>query len=729
MNKTSGFLSSNFLSGEFMRTLSFNAKLMVSIILSTLILLLAAVGTTYFISTNALDFLGKSTMKDVITSLTDTLEMQNSITQEKLVSDLGLMENEIAAIGGFSFNATQPITTTMVNQVSKKSDTSDIPALMLGDSPINNNFDLVDSVQKIVGGTSTIFQVLPGRLLRVSTNVMKLDGKRAVGTYIPESSPVYKTIMTGETFRGKAYVVNDWYLTAYKPMKDANGKIVAVIYVGRKIMTPQLKSVLGKIAYNGEGSCFATLSNGKFLYRKDELGSLGETAMKTMLDTNGDFMEFNNGEASQLAYVSYYKPWDWHVGFSLDRSKLNMGTDRTMLLAGVGIMVVGILVACLFFVFLIHRLVQPLRDLSDVTGQIADGDLDAKASYDGDDAIGETVVSVNKMVDTLRSKMEEAELRGVEALEESERAKEAMQEADTERERVTSLLETIHNVTEQALSIATNLASGAEELTSQAESIRTGSDTQMNRTQETATAMEQMNITVLEVARNAGAASEGADQASAHANSGMDVVTQVISSSKEVGEKTSNLTTVLNDLGEQAQGIGAIMGVITDIADQTNLLALNAAIEAARAGDAGRGFAVVADEVRKLAEKTMQATGEVANAVSAIQASADNSISAMEETAGLVGQSTELSEQSGEKLNDILAQVAETADRVRSIATAAEEQSATSEQINRSTDEIHQISVDTSKSISQSVESIREMADLSSNLHLLISELQEQSTH
>ncbi len=712
-----------------MRSLSFNSKLMVSIILSTLTLLLAAVGTTYFISTNALDFLGKSTMKDVITSLNDTIEMQNSITQEKLVSDLGLMQNEIAAIGGFSFDEYQPINTKMVNQVTKSADTSDIPALMLGDSAINNNFDLVDGVQKIVGGTSTIFQVLPGRLLRVSTNVMKLDGKRAVGTYIPESSPVYKTIMRGETFRGKAYVVNDWYLTAYKPMKDSAGKIVAVIYVGRKIMTPQLREVLGKITYNGEGSSFAALSSGKFLYKKSELGTFDESTMKTIFDTHGGFVEYNNGVTEQLAYVDYYKPWDWHIGFALDRSKLSMGADRTMLLAGVGIMVVGILVACLFFVFLIHRLVQPLRDLSEVTGQIAEGDLDAKASYDGNDAIGETVVSVNKMVDTLRSKMQEAEQRGSEALKESERAKEAMKDADSERRRVTSLLDTIRSVAEQALAIATSLASGADELTAQAEHIRTGSDTQTDRTQETATAMEEMNATVLEVAQNASAAAEGADSASEHATSGMEVVRQVISSSKEVGEKAANLTTVLNDLGAQAQGIGTIMGVITDIADQTNLLALNAAIEAARAGDAGRGFAVVADEVRKLAEKTMLATGEVEKSVRAIQGSADNSISAMVETASLVEKSTELSEQSGEKLDDILAQVAETADRVRSIATAAEEQSATSEQINRSTDEIHQISMDTSQSIVQSVEGIRQVAELSGNLQVLIGQLQEQSNN
>ncbi|BBD08731.1 methyl-accepting chemotaxis protein [Desulfovibrio ferrophilus] len=707
--------------------MNFNKKLMASVIVTTLVLLTAAVGTTYFISVRSLDFLGHSTMEDLITNLTDTLEMQNSITQEKLVSDLGLMDKEIATQGGFSLAPDEPVTSTMVNQVSKESNTADIPALKLGEETINNNFTLVDSVQNMVGGTSTIFQVLPGRLLRVSTNVKKTDGNRATGTYIPESSAVYKTVMSGETFRGKAFVVNDWYLTAYKPMKDASGKIVAVIYVGRKILTSQLRNVLEKTSYNGEGSCFAALSNGNVIFKKDEFGEPTPETMKALLDAKDEFIEYEQGGKTQLAYVSHYEPWDWHIGLTLDASRLSMGTDRTMLIAGSSITIVGILLAALLFVFLIHRLMKPLRDLSEVTAQIAGGDLDARASYAADDAIGQTVNSVNAMVETLRDKMSEAEQRGDEARQESERAKDAMEAAEQERQRVISLLETINEVTEQALGISASLASGADELAAQAEQIRNGSDIQKTRTQETATAMEEMNATVLEVAQNAGAAAEGADKASGHATEGMEVVTQVIASSKDVASHTNTLTEVLNELGQQAQGIGAIMGVISDIADQTNLLALNAAIEAARAGDAGRGFAVVADEVRKLAEKTMQATGEVESATKAIQNSATNSIEAMTTTSKLVEQSTALSEQSGAKLEEIIDQVRETADRVRSIATAAEQQSATSEEINRSTEEIHTISMETSEGITQSVEAIRQIADLSSNLQQLIGELQKSS--
>ncbi|GKT22861.1 Chemotaxis methyl-accepting receptor like protein, partial [Aduncisulcus paluster] len=113
-------------------------------------------------------------------------------------------------------------------------------------------------------------------------------------------------------------------------------------------------------------------------------------------------------------------------------------------------------------------------------------------------------------------------------------------------------------------------------------------------------------------------------------------------STKKLNQETIMLREELDNLGQQADSIGHIMSVITDIADQTNLLALNAAIAAARAGEAGRGFAVVADEVRKLAEKTVSATNEVGEAISAIQNGTASSISRMEETSKVVESSTEL---------------------------------------------------------------------------------------
>ncbi|MDR2727408.1 MAG: methyl-accepting chemotaxis protein, partial [Deltaproteobacteria bacterium] len=180
---------------------------------------------------------------------------------------------------------------------------------------------------------------------------------------------------------------------------------------------------------------------------------------------------------------------------------------------------------------------------------------------------------------------------------------------------------TIHSVAEQAASIATRVASSSEELSAQVEQVSRGAEQQRARVESTATAMTEMNSTVLEVARNAGHASEQSEATKNKASDGAALVGKVVHAINLVNKVASTLQTNMQELGGQAESIGGVMNVISDIADQTNLLALNAAIEAARAGEAGRGFAVVADEVRKLAEKTMSATQEVGANITAIQQS------------------------------------------------------------------------------------------------------------
>ena len=161
--------------------------------------------------------------------------------------------------------------------------------------------------------------------------------------------------------------------------------------------------------------------------------------------------------------------------------------------------------------------------------------------------------------------------------------------------------------------------SASGQLSAQIAGASRGSEEQARRIAETATAMEEMNATVLEVARNASQAAQTAEQARGQALEGSVEVGRVVTGIGNVQTQALGMKQDMARLGQQAEGIGRILNVISDIADQTNLLALNAAIEAARAGDAGRGFAVVADEVRKLAEKTMAATKEVGAAIAGIQ--------------------------------------------------------------------------------------------------------------
>ncbi|MDP3425794.1 MAG: methyl-accepting chemotaxis protein, partial [Humidesulfovibrio sp.] len=150
--------------------------------------------------------------------------------------------------------------------------------------------------------------------------------------------------------------------------------------------------------------------------------------------------------------------------------------------------------------------------------------------------------------------------------------------------------------------------------------------------------------------------------------------------------------------------------------DQTNLLALNAAIEAARAGDAGRGFAVVADEVRKLAEKTMTATKEVENSIREIQERSQHAVTTMRETERQVEVSTDLSNRTGQALEEIMHRIDDVTARVAQIATAAEEQSAAAEEINKNIEDIAGIAFETEEGAGQAASATRDLAELSQNL-------------
>ncbi|MHC1753145.1 methyl-accepting chemotaxis protein [Humidesulfovibrio sp.] len=357
--------------------------------------------------------------------------------------------------------------------------------------------------------------------------------------------------------------------------------------------------------------------------------------------------------------------------------------------------------------------------LAEVAGKIAGGDLNV--AFRPQKTEGGVYHVMQGMVATMKGKIAEADQKSAEAAEQARLAGIATDEANrakaaAERAKAEGMIE----AASQLEKVVEVISSASEELSAQVEQSSRGTEVQATRVADTATAMEEMNSTVLEVARNASQAAESTDAARRQAGAGSTVVSQVVAGIGTMQTVSLSLKQDMGQLGRQAEGIGQVMNVISDIADQTNLLALNAAIEAARAGDAGRGFAVVADEVRKLAEKTMTATREVGEAIRGIQEGARKNMDNVDRAVSTVEEATKLANESGEALRQIVALVDTATDQVRSIATASEQQSATSEEINRSIEEINRISSETSDAMRQSAQAVGELASQTQSLRALI---------
>jgi methyl-accepting chemotaxis protein/hemerythrin len=399
------------------------------------------------------------------------------------------------------------------------------------------------------------------------------------------------------------------------------------------------------------------------------------------------------------------------------------GRVSTLLVSQAVCVGLGILIVLLVLYNLQSKLTTPLHNLKAYAEAVAGGQYDATITGGYSEELLDLKNAISIMVDNLRANMAQVEVRGKEAERSAAEAKQAMTKAHEQQAQVRELLSTMNRAASKASRISQDVAASVVQLASQVDDVNQGTDIQRDRMAETATAMEEMNATVLEVARNASSAAQSADRARQNARTGADGVRAAVVSIDAIKEQILELNRSMAELGKQAENIGKIMNVVTDIADQTNLLALNAAIEAARAGDAGRGFAVVADEVRKLAEKTMQATKEVGDAVSMIQIQARENIKAVELSVQDIVKSTEAANESGEFMAEIVSIVGETANQVESIATASEEQSAASEEISRAVTDVTRIAFETAQGMAQASKALDAMAAMAADLDGVIRDM------
>ena len=383
----------------------------------------------------------------------------------------------------------------------------------------------------------------------------------------------------------------------------------------------------------------------------------------------------------KVSFVKGFPAWDWVIGSGIYVDDVAASFWQVATRIGViALLVLALVVAGLYLIG--RSIVRPICLTSDAMREVAfgDGDLTHQLPTEGNDEVTQLTRYFNEFVAKTR--------RIVAAVGES----------------------------------TAQLATAAEELSAVTRANSTSAASQRSETDQVATAVTEMNVAAQEVARNAAETAEAARQTDEAAAAGREVMARAVGSMQQLTGEIDTAAGVIDNLKKESENIGAVLGVIRGVAEQTNLLALNAAIEAARAGEQGRGFAVVADEVRTLASRTQQSTEEIQEMIERLQNEAGKAVRVMETGRGQTHQTLEHAAGADQALANIVQLIDGITGMTTQIASAAEEQTGVSNELDRNVAHIASLADQTVGGSEQIEAASGELARLGEGLRELVSQ-------
>lgn len=538
-----------------------------------------------------------------------------------------------------------------------------VPDLHLGSYSQVLSFDVVDHVKELAGGTATLFVWDGTNFVRVSTNVMKPDGTRAVGTVLDAKGKAFAALYAGQAFHGVVDILGVPYTTSYVPMLDADGKLAGAWYTGYR---------LDSIAALGRSIQDAVILDHGFVALVKPSGAVVFHGSQVSDET---VSRMRNHPAGWVVRETPYAPWGYTVLTAFPVSDVTGRILRVLGMMACGTLILVVLVSVLQFVLLNRLVLGPVKEL---TEHLETADLNTLLPTGRTDEIGRLAASFNQYVLRLR----------------------------------------------QALFQVRN---GAAATTSKSDEIRSISDiavanmaAQCMTSEDAAVAVERLSRQVASISSHTQDASRQARSAAEAARRGSELVNAAVDRIKGLAQDTAQSMDRIARLSAHAKQVGSIVGVIEEIAAGTNLLALNASIEAARAGEHGRGFAVVAGEVRRLAERTAEATRQVGGLVSGIAAETEQTAAGIDSACLQAEKGAETVASLKGTFERIVEMVVEVDGRVEQIASSANQEAAAASSVSETMHQVASSSKESAKGIEQVVGATGELLDTARNLEGMV---------